>query len=63
MSNVLTARTGFIAEDELVQMSAQEQSVEAGGTTTVPCGVIGLTIAASAALPGFCPTGACTSRC
>jgi hypothetical protein len=55
-------RTGFIAEDDLVLLSENAQDVSAG-TTTAPCAVAGLTIAATAALPGFCPTGACTTRC
>ncbi len=55
-------RTGYIAEDELVLLSENAHDVSAG-TTTVPCATAALTIAASAALPGFCPTGACTTQC
>ncbi|WIE65092.1 class II lanthipeptide, LchA2/BrtA2 family [Curtobacterium sp. MCLR17_036] len=65
ISNLRSAdrSTGYVAEDELVLLA--DDGVDAGvaGTTTVPCGVAGTIIAASAALPGFCPTGACTSKC
>lgn len=57
-----SSRTGFVAEDDLVLLADNAQDVSAG-TTTVPCATAALTIAATAAIPGFCPTGACTTQC
>lgn len=53
---------GYVSDDEL-QLLTEENELISAGTTTVPCAIGGGIIAASAALPDFCPTGACTTRC
>lgn len=61
MSNITPDVTnGFVSDEELVAIADQDSHA---GATTVPCAVAGGLIALSAALPGFCPTGACTTRC
>ncbi len=53
---------GFISDDDLSLVEDQNQ-LAAAGTTSIPCAIGGGAIAISAALPDFCPTGACTTRC
>jgi hypothetical protein len=55
--------TGFVGADELVLLADDGAEPGVAGTTTVPCAVAGGIIAASAALPDFCPSGACTTKC
>ena len=57
-----TKANGFVSDDELIELAEDPQGGQAG-TTTVPCAIGGGIIAASAALPDFCPSGACTTRC
>jgi len=56
-------RTGYVPEDELILIADESQELGVAGTTTVPCAIAGGAIAVSAALPDFCPSGACTTRC
>lgn len=61
MSNVTPEENnGYISDEELAAVTDQDQHAAA---TTVPCAVGGGAIAVSAALPDFCPSGACTTRC
>lgn len=54
---------GYVSDAELVEMTEDGVGGAAAGTTTIPCAIGGGAIAISAALPDFCPTGACTTRC
>ncbi|WP_454085906.1 class II lanthipeptide, LchA2/BrtA2 family [Georgenia sp. Marseille-Q6866] len=58
-----TPANGYVSDAELVELTEDTVVDAAAGTTTVPCAIGGGVIAISAALPDFCPTGACTTRC
>ncbi|WP_424889595.1 hypothetical protein [Streptomyces sp. XH2] len=67
MSDILMdATTGFISEDELVEIAVEPSELAAGAAaSSILCGA-GITTAittASAAFGGGCPTSGCTSRC
>jgi hypothetical protein len=64
MSDILMdATTGFVSEDELVQLAEEPSELAAG--TGIPCAtaISGVIVGASAALQGGCPTSGCTHRC
>jgi len=64
MPEFIDPTTGYIPEDELIRLADDAEGLPAAGvTTSVPCAIASITVAASAALPGFCPTGACTKSC
>lgn len=58
-----SAKNGYIADAELVELVDDPQAEKAAGTTSPICVVAGGAIAISAALPDFCPSGACTTQC
>ncbi|WP_315097824.1 class II lanthipeptide, LchA2/BrtA2 family [uncultured Cellulomonas sp.] len=58
MSAELMSTSGFIGEDELTELV---DGTESGGFPWLT--VVSASIALSAALPDFCPTGACTKSC
>lgn len=62
-SKDFTKANGYVSDAELVELTDDNVVGAAAGTTTVVCVIGGGAIAFSAALPDFCPTGACTTRC
>ncbi|GAB2519212.1 class II lanthipeptide, LchA2/BrtA2 family [Nocardiopsis aegyptia] len=67
----LDKSTGFVNEEELLQLAEPPEGfVGEGGvevnSTTIVCGITAvstITVGASAAWGDACPTTACTSRC
>lgn len=58
-----TKANGYVSDAELVELTEDNVVGAAAGTTTIPCVIGGGAIAISAALPDFCPSGACTTQC
>lgn len=58
MSAEIMTASGFIGEGELTELV---DGTESGGWAWLT--IISASIALSAALPDFCPTGACTKSC
>ncbi|MFE5492205.1 hypothetical protein ACFQ7Z_19980 [Streptomyces virginiae] len=63
---VKDATTGFVSEEELVQLAEEPSELAAGAAASgILCGA-GITTAIttfSAAMQGGCPTSGCTGRC
>lgn len=57
------AENGYVPDAELRELVEDPQAEKAAGTTSPVCVVTGGAIAASAALPDFCPSSACTTQC
>lgn len=60
---VPTSENGYVSDEELQLITDEANDLVGAGTTTPLCVIGGGAIAVSAALPDFCPTGACTTRC
>ena len=54
---------GIVSEKEIDDMMTEDKT--AAGATTVPCAVIGITLAAAAIVTSMdnCPTTPCTNKC
>ncbi|MEV4297231.1 class II lanthipeptide, LchA2/BrtA2 family [Microbispora rosea] len=71
MGNMLTTRsTGFVPEDELIQLAEPPQELSVGdaapNSTALACGISAVTLSVttlSLAMGDNCPSTACTSRC
>ncbi|MFE1766794.1 hypothetical protein ACFW81_21600 [Streptomyces angustmyceticus] len=67
MSDILKdSTTGFVSEEELVQLAEEPNELAAGAAATGILCATAITSAitvASSALQGGCPTSGCTVRC